>query len=84
MESAAEQCDNQRMGTHPPESVLLAGPQSFRRPEREQMKAAKWPASGRAERVSRARIAFHVGAPGWQVVAADVKHIAEDRDLEYE
>ena len=72
------------MATHTPEPELLTGPRASRRQELEQMKAAKWPATGRAERVARARDAFNVAAPDWHVSPADIKYIAEDPDLEYE
>jgi hypothetical protein len=72
------------MATHTPEPVRITGPQASRRRELEQMKAAKWPEAGRAERVARAREAFNVAAPGWHIHPADMKYIAEDPDLEYE
>ena len=64
--------------------VNVTGPSSSRRDELELLKSAKWPTRGRSERVIRASRAFNVPPPAWHIPTADLKHIAEDLDLEYE
>ena len=68
----------------PQSGLQIAKPEGSRRNELEQMKTAKWPGSGRSERVARACKAFRVPPPAWHVSMADVRSIAEDIDLEYE